>query len=69
MGCGKGNRRSEGNGVGGGRGGGEGRGREGRGGEEVRKNCLYSFQTIILSGYGTTCDSMRLHDGLYVILR
>ena len=80
MGCWKGNRRGEGNGIGGGRGGGEegkgggkGRGREGeggegRGGEEVRTNCLYSSQTIILSGYGTTCDCMRLQDGLYVIL-
>ena len=67
MGCWKGNRRGEGNGVGGGEGGGEGR--RGREGEGVRRNCLlYSFQKIILSGYGTTCDSMRLHDGLYVIL-
>ena len=70
MGCWKGNRRGEGNGIGGGRGrereGGGGRGREGEG---VRRNCLlYSFQTIILSGYGSTCDCMRLHDGLFVIL-
>ena len=51
-----------------GKGGGEGKGREGRGGEEVRKNCLYSSQKIILSGYGATCDCIRLHDGLYIIL-